>query len=265
MKHFAGKVIWITGASSGLGAELAVQLAKEKARLVLSARNKEALQAVQQQCLSYTPDCILLPADLVNDPLDTLTAGALRAYGHIDILINNAGVTQRSLAVETDPEVDRRLMEINFFAPVLLTKHLLPHFQERSSGHVVAVSSMAGLMGFPLRTAYSAAKHALHGYFETLQVEHTIPGFYITIVSPGRVNTPISMNALTGTGSLHNQMDKGQQNGIPVQECAAKILAAIERKKKHVVIARSEKLLWWLRKFIPPLYYAIARKAGLKH
>jgi short-subunit dehydrogenase len=156
-------------------------------------------------------------------------------------------------------------MEINFFAPVSLTKHLLPHFQQRQSGHVIVVSSMAGLMGFPLRTAYSAAKHALHGYFETLQVEHTIPGFHITIVSPGRVNTPISLNALTGTGSLHGQMDKGQQNGIPVAVCASRILTAIERKKKHVIIARNEKLLWWLRKFVPPLYYAIARKAGLKH
>lgn len=263
MKHFADKAIWITGASSGLGAELAVQLAKEKARLILSARNEVALAAVQQQCLAYTPHCIILPADLVNDPLAPLATEALRTYDHIDILINNAGVTQRSLAISTTPEVDRRLMEINFFAPVLLTKLLLPHFQERKSGHVVAVSSVAGLMGFPMRTAYSAAKHALHGYFETLQVEHTIPGFYITIVSPGRVNTPISLHALTGTGSLHNQMDSGQQNGIPVQVCAAKILSAIEGRKKHVIIARNEKLLWWLRKFIPPLYYMIARKAGL--
>lgn len=265
MKHFADKVIWVTGASSGLGAELALQLAKEKARLILSARSETALLAVQQQCLAYTPHCVILPADLVKDPLAPLTSEALRAYGHIDILINNAGVTQRSLAVDTMLEVDRRLMEINFFAPVSLTKHLLPHFRERQSGHVIVISSMAGLMGFPLRTAYSAAKHALHGYFETLQVEHTIPGLHITIVSPGRVNTPISLHALTGTGSLHNQMDKGQKDGIPVKVCAARILTAIERKKRHVIIARNEKLLWWLRKFIPPLYYSIARKAGLNH
>lgn len=262
MGYFSDKVVWITGASSGLGAELAKQLSREGARLILTGRNAAALEAVQQQC--ETP-CKLLPADLEKDATPELAAAALAAFSRIDILINNAGITQRALAEDTLPEVERRLMEINFFAPVTLTRQLLPHFRQQKSGQVVVISSMAGLMGFPLRTTYAASKHALKGYFETLQVEHTIPGFDITIVSPGRVNTPISLSAVTATGAAHNQMDEGQANGIPVADCAARILKAMRKKEKHVMIARSEKVLWWLRKNISPLYYTIARKAGMKH
>ncbi|AWO01349.1 short chain dehydrogenase [Chitinophaga alhagiae] len=259
MGFFTNKVVWITGASSGLGEELALQLSRENARLILTARNAEALARVKEQTGAT---CFLLPADLEKDNLDQLSAAALQAFGHIDILINNAGVTQRALAEDTRLEVDRRLMEINFFAPVALTKSLLPHFRERKTGQVVVMSSMAGLMGFPLRTSYAAAKHALQGYFETLQVEHTIPGFSILIASPGRVNTPISLHALTGSGQAHNKMDKGQANGIPVATCARKIVAGMRKEKKRVIVARSERLLWVFHKFCPPLYYYIARKVG---
>lgn len=259
MGYFTNKVIWITGASSGLGQELAIQLSRENAKLILTARNKEALAKVQEQAGG---SCYLLPADLTTDNLEQLAGSALKAFGHIDILINNAGVTQRSTAEETRLEVDRRLMEINFFAPVTLTKCLLPHFRERQTGKVVAISSMAGLMGFPLRTSYAAAKHALQGYFETLQVEHTIPGFSAMIVSPGRVNTPISMHALTATGEAHNKMDKGQANGIPVETCARKIIRGMKKGKQRVIVARSERLLWLFHKICPPMYYYIARKVG---
>jgi short-subunit dehydrogenase len=242
-----------------LGEELALQLSRENARLILTARNKEALAEVQKRAGG---ECYLLPADLEQDDLDQLCGAALKAFGHIDILINNAGVTQRSMAEDTRLEVDRRLMEINFFAPITLTKNLLPHFRARQTGKVVVISSMAGLMGFPLRTSYAAAKHALQGYFETLQVEHTIPGFSALIVSPGRVNTPISLHALTATGEAHNKMDKGQANGIPVEVCGARILAGMRKGKQRVIIARSERLLWGFHKIIPSLYYYIARKVG---
>lgn len=265
MAFYTDKVIWITGASSGIGAELALQLSKQKASLILSARNHDALQEIRRACLQHTQRCVLLPADLSDsNQLESLVQQALGIFGHIDVLINNAGVTQRSFAEDTAPEVDRRLMEINFFTPVTLTKLLLPHFRARKTGHVAVLSSMAGLMGFPKRTAYAAAKHALKGYFETLQVEHTIPGFYATIVSPGRIQTPISVNALTASGQTHNKMDAGQQNGIPVEACARKILNGIARHKNHIVIARSERILWWFHKWWPSLYYRIARKTGLK-
>lgn len=265
MDFYTNKVIWITGASSGIGAELALQLSRQKASLILTARNQRALQEIQQVCLQHTPHCVLLPADLTDaGSLAPLAQQALDIFGHIDVLINNAGVTQRAFAEDTAPEVDRRLMEINFFTPVALTKLLLPHFRARKTGHVTVISSMAGLMGFPKRTAYAAAKHALKGYFETLQVEHTIPGFYATIVSPGRIQTPISLNALTASGQPHSKMDSGQQNGIPVDVCVRSILKGIAGHQRHIVIARSERILWWLHKWWPSLYYRIARNTGLK-
>jgi len=263
--HFKDKVIWITGASSGIGAMLATKLAQQQAILILTARNIDALQVVQKECLSYTPDCQILPANLVNDDLQSLVNKAISLFGHVDVLINNAGITQRSLAIETSIDVYRQLMEIDYFVPVSITKYLMPHFIARTSGHVIAISSMAGLMGFPMRSGYSAAKHALNGFFETLQVENTIPALYFTIISPGRINTPISLSALTANGIPYNKMDEGQLNGIPVAKCADKILNAIKHKKKHIIIAREERILLWLWWFLPALYYRIAQKAGLKN
>lgn len=261
--YFRNKVIWITGASSGIGAELAAQLARQGAKLVLTARRPDVLEQIKS---SHTENdnIHILPADITdNKNITALCNDAVSAYGHIDIVIHSAGTSQRSLAEDTTEKVYRQLMEVNFFAPVLISKNLLPHFKQQGTGHIVAISSMAGLMGFPMRTGYAAAKHALKGFFETLQTEHNIPGMHITIVSPGRINTPISLSALTADGAHHGVMDKGQEQGIPVQHCAGKILAGIENKKKHVIIARGERLLWWIWWLTPAIYYRIARKTGL--
>jgi dehydrogenase/reductase SDR family protein 7B len=263
--HFKDKVVWITGASSGIGAELAGKLAKQKAWLILTGRNIEALKTIQGQCLLHTGKCEVLPADLlIPTEIVGVTTNALSVYGKLDIVIFSAGVTQRSLTYETVLNVDRQLMEINFFGPVAITKQLLPQFARQRSGHIIAIGSMAGLMGFPLRSAYSAAKHALTGFFETLQAEHTVPGLNITIVSPGRINTAISLSALTANGLPHGQMDEGQLNGIPVSDCADNIIAGIIKKKKHIIIARGERVLYWIWWFVPSLYYKIARRTGLK-
>lgn len=262
--YFKDKTIWVLGASSGIGKELALQLAKQEAKLILTSRNTDSLTTVVQNCLQHTQFCNKLAADLIdNGKLTQLTTNAVDVYGHIDIVIHAAGVSQRSLAIETANDVYRQLLEVNFFAPVTISKQLLSHFSSRRSGHIVVLSSMAGLMGFPMRTGYAAAKHALKGFFETLQTENTNPDIHITIVSPGRINTPISMSALTASGKPHGKMDAGQLNGIPVQQCADKILSGIKNKKKHVIIARGERLLWWIWWFLPNLYYKIARKKGL--
>jgi dehydrogenase/reductase SDR family member 7B len=261
--HFSNKVIWITGASSGIGAELAVQLAKDNTKLILTSRNEVALQKLASICRSSGSDCAVLTADLLSAEETTgLTQRAGAIFGRIDIVIFSAGQTQRSLAGDTNMMVYRQLMELNFFAPVALTNDLLPLFKAQGAGHIVAISSMAGLMGFPMRTGYAAAKHALKGFFETLQTEHNISGLHITIVSPGRINTPISKNAITGNGGTHGRMDDGQLNGIPVAACASRILQAVRRKKRHIIIAKSERLLWWLWWFVRPLYYKIARARG---
>lgn len=261
---FNNKVIWITGASSGIGAELAMQLAPKQAKLILTARNIDLLKKISDKCSTYGQECTVLPADLYdNQKLIALTDKAIEVYGHIDIIIHCAGVSQRSLAYDTDNDVYRKLMEINFFAPVTITKALLPHYKKRKSGHIVVLSSMAGLMGFPKRTGYAAAKHALKGFFETFQTENNLPNVYTTIISPGRIQTPISISALTADGNQHNEMDEGQLNGIPVSDCAKTILRGIEKKKRHVIIARGERLLWWFWWFWPQLYFKIARRKGL--
>jgi short-subunit dehydrogenase len=262
--HFKDKVVWITGASSGIGAALARQLAKLGARLILTARNVELLNSISTECNAAGHISTALPADMLqSDLLDELTSKALAIYGGIDIVILNAGATQRSLGIETEMEVYRYLMELNFFAPVGITKSLLPHFLKLNTGHIIVLSSMAGLMGFPLRTGYSASKHALKGFFETLQIELKTTGLSVTIVSPGRIKTPISLNAVLGDGNRYGKMDPGQLHGIPVEECAGKIIKAIQQKKKHVIIARSEKILWWFWWFARKLYYHLAYKNGM--
>lgn len=259
---FKDKVVWVTGASSGIGAGLAKQLSAKGAKLILTARNKAALEEVAASCHS---ESAIITADLTEaQTLAGIALQAIAAFGRIDIIIHSAGVSQRSFAEETEMEVYRQLMEINFFAPVAITKALLPHFRERGRGQIVAISSMAGLMGFPQRTGYSAAKHALKGWFETLQTEHTIPGLHITLVYPGRIRTPISLSSLTGNGTAHGKMDDGQLNGISVGYCAAKIIRSIEQKKKRVIIAKGERVLWWLSFLAHGLYQQIARRKGLE-
>ena len=262
--HFENKVVWIIGASSGIGAALAKQFARQKALLIITARNADKLQLLANELTQLT-DCAVLPADIARrDTLHIIVEESLQKFGHLDIVIHSAGIGQRSLAADTSLTVYDQLMDINFFAPLTITQYLLPHFKQRSKGHVVAVSSMSGLMGFPGRSGYVASKHALKGYFETLQVEHDIPDFHITIVSPGRINTPLPLSALTADGQPYNKMDHAQLNGIPVEVCAEKICSAIIRKKKHIFIARKERYLYWLRILFPAAYYHIARKAGIK-
>lgn len=259
--RFEGAVVWITGASSGIGAELATQLAGEGARLILTARNEAGMR--EAAAAHPAASIAVLPADLTDAATtENLAQRAIAAFGHIDAVVHCAGISQRSLAEETGMDVYRRLMEINFFAPVAITQALLPHFRAHGGGQIVAISSMAGLMGFPLRTGYAAAKHALKGYFETLQTEHDLPGLRITLVYPGRIRTPISLHALTGSGAAHGKMDEGQLRGIPVEVCAAKIVEGMRMGKRRVIIARGEWVLWWLWFLLPSLYYKIARAKG---
>lgn len=266
MNFFKDKVIWITGASSGIGAEMALQFASPGTFLILTARNAEALATVQQQCIKLGAGCVVITADLgIEKSLPGIVGQALKAFGRIDILVNNAGVSQRAFAEETDLAIDRQIMELNYFAPVALTKLLLHQFKTQGSGHIVAISSMAGLMGFPKRSAYAASKHAIKGFFETLQTEDLSPGIHITLVYPGRISTSISYTAITGNGTPYGKMDDGQLNGIPVARCAATIIRAIKKKKRRVIIARGERLLWWFWFFLPRLYLQIARNYVKRH
>jgi len=261
MKNLKGKVVWITGASSGIGEALAYAFAKEGAFLVLSARNTEKLEQVKATCLMTTSKCWVQPADLsVTHQLKEAVSIVLAQTGRIDLLINNAGRSQRSLARETPLEIDRSIMELNFFSVVALTKLVLPQMLKNRSGHLVVISSITGKLGFPMRTAYTASKHAVQGYFESLRAELINDNIQVTIVSPGRIKTNISRNALTENGRPYNKMDDGQANGMAPGVCAAKIVKAIKKDRKELLVGQKEITMVYIRRFIPALYHKLVTK-----
>lgn len=253
-------VALITGASSGIGAALAKQLNAKGFALILAGRNPDTLEQTKRNCLF--PDRIqTISFDALHfDHIYSFAESAISRFGYIDWLINNAGISQRATVEETQPDVLRSLMEIDFFAPALLTKALLPHLKTRPAARIAVINSMSGLFGFPQRSGYSAAKHALKGFFETLQLEEHKSTLSVTLVYPGRINTPISLAAVKGDGSKHGEMDPGQEKGIPVDRCAQRIISAIEKKRKRILIVRSERLLWFFHRFYFPLFYFIASR-----
>jgi len=261
MKDLKNKVVWITGASSGIGEELAYALAREGVRLVLTARDKDKLEKVKDVCLQYTSHCWIQLMDLSKvDQIDNAAKQVLQQTGTIDVLINNAGRSQRSLAKMTPLDIDRSMMELNFFSPVALTKAILPSMLKQGSGHIVAVSSITGKFGFPWRTAYAASKHAVQGFFESLRAELKQDHIQVTIVSPGRIRTDISLKALTENGQAYNVMDKGQLNGMGADICAKQIVKAIRKNKKDVLVGRQELWMVYIHKLWPSLYHRLVSK-----
>ncbi|TCO07449.1 SDR family oxidoreductase [Natronoflexus pectinivorans] len=261
MNNFRDKVIWITGASSGIGEELAYAFANEGASLVLTSRNREKLELVKKKCLEKTDVCLVQPMDLSNpDGMDAIVQSVVGQTGKVDVLINNAGRSQRSLAKDTPVSIDREIMELNFFGVIHLTKLLLPFMVKRENGHLVVISSVVGKFGFPLRTAYAASKHALQGFFEALRFELQPFNIDVTIVSPGRIHTNISINAVTHTGESYKKMDDGQAQGMPADLCAKKIIKAIRNRKKDVLIGKMEVVMVYIRRFFPWLFYRLASK-----
>lgn len=263
MNKLQNKVIWITGASSGIGKELAMQLAIKKNKLILSARNQEALQFLKSDCEIAGGQVFILPLDLAESSnFDAIAKEAVAFFGSIDVLINNGGISQRSLASETPISIDRTIMEVNFFGTIALTKAVLPFFLVQKHGQIAVISSLSGKFGWPERSAYAASKHALQGFFETLGIELNNANIGVTIVSPGRVNTPISMHALTKDGTAHGQYDAGQQNGVPVKQCAAKIINALELNKREIIIAKEERIVYWIHAISRNLFYMLASKVN---
>ncbi len=267
MAHLKDKVIWITGASSGIGEALAIALARQKARLILSARRSDELERVKQRCQEQAPqnDIRILVLDLTqSDSLENATRQAIASFGHVDILINNGGISQRSFVHETSIDVFRRLMEVNFFGGITLTKYLIPHFMERKHGHFVVISSVTGKYGTPFRSGYAASKHALHGFYDAVRAEYWKYNVIVTMICPGVIHTPISVAALKGDGSPNNKMDDLQAKGMPVDECAEKIVAAIEGEKEEVYIGGKEVILLYIKRFLPRVFTRIIRKVVVR-
>ncbi len=267
MASLSGKVIWITGASSGIGEALTYALAKKGAHIIISARRKEELERVKGNCpASAQANVRVLPLDLTQgDTLALNTELAIQLFGRIDILINNGGISQRSLAKETKIEVDREIMEVDYFGTVALTKYLLPHFLKRKSGHYVVTSSVMGIIGTPYRSGYAAAKHALHGFFDSLRAEVWKENIFVTLICPGWIRTNITLNAVVGDGSKLNQMDKTTDHGLSPAECARRIVEAIIKKKEEVYIGgRKEVFAVYAKRFFPKLFSRVVRKAVVR-
>lgn len=253
------KNIWITGASSGIGKALALACAKQGGYPILTARNAETLGEIQRDCLKFTSHCWIFPSDLSDlENIEPLFNSVIDSCGHIDILVNNAGRSQRSLCIETPFEHDETIMRLNFFSVVKLSKLVLKHMHAKKNGHIIAIGSITGKFGFPMRSAYAASKHALQGFFESLQCELAHESIRIGIIHPGRIQTNISLHALTHSGESHGKMDDGQNHGMKAEICAEKIINAIIRNKKETLIGNKELLMVHIRRFLPWLYYRLA-------
>lgn len=258
-EFFKHKVVWLTGASSGIGEALAKSLAMYGAHVILSARNSASLKRVLQSL--ETGNHMVLPLDLEqSEDFPIKARQVFEKFGRIDILINNGGLSQRSTAGDTPMEVDRRIMEINYFGNIALTKSVLPYMRKQNGGQILVISSIAGKFGFFLRSAYSASKHALHGFYESLLLEEEKNDIFVTIACPGKINTNISLNALNSEGRAHGVMDHNQETGMPVDQCAQQLLYALSRKKKEVLIGNKEILAVKIKRFFPSLFWRIMRK-----
>jgi len=258
--------VWITGASSGIGEALVYQLSKEKANLIISARRKRELGRVKNSCPSELQKNIhILPFDLSQtDSLKLMSEAAINYYGRIDILINNGGVSQRSLAKDTKMEVDRQIMEVNYFSAIALTKNLLPGMIENKSGHIVTISSILGKFSVSLGSGYCASKHALQGFFDALRIEHWKDNIKITLICPGFIATNVSVNALTADGSKFNKMAKRQENGMSAEVCARKIVKAIKKEKEEIYMGGSEVFGVYLKRYFPNIFSYYMKRAKFR-
>jgi len=256
----ANHIVWITGASSGIGEALAVAAARRGARLVLSARRTSELERVRGRCATPA-DVAVLPLDLERFDAGAAAAQAAGFFGPVDVLVNNAGISQRSLVADTSMEVYRRIMELDFFAPVALTKAVLPGMLARRRGHVVAISSVAGKVATPLRSGYAAAKFALHGFYDALRAEVWKRGITVTVIVPGFIRTDVSINAVTGSGAPYGTMDSKQATGMDPGVCADRIWRAVQAGKSEALIGGVETLAAYLKRLSPTLTERVIRNA----
>lgn len=253
MRYFQGKTVWLTGASSGIGLAMAQQLAEAGAHLILTSRRQDALEQVRQS-LAHPKRHQVLALDLSQPEQAAAMAKDTLGDQMIDILINNAGVSQRSLILETDMSVYRQLMEIDYFGVIALTKLVLPRMVERRAGQIVTVSSVAGKVGTKLRSGYNGAKFGVIGFMDSLRAEMAQYGLTVTSILPGFINTQVAHNSLTGDGSALGHEDPDNAGGISAEACARKSLEAIAAKKAEVVVGSGlSKLAPFLQRFFPGL------------
>lgn len=266
MTYFNNKVVWITGASSGIGEALAVAFARQGAKLILSARREDELNRVKES-LGLADDCVLvLPMDVTDfGAMPAKTQAVVGTFGRIDIVVHNAGVSQRARVEDTELNVYQQLMDVNFFSIVALTKAILPVMKQQKNGHFVMIASVAGKVGTIKRSGYNAAKHALIGFSDSLRAEVYDDNMRVTVVCPGYIKTNISLNALQGDGTPQNKIDQDFAKGLAPELLARKVLSAIENEKNEIVVAGfTETAAVWLRRIWPNLLFEMVRRTPPK-
>ncbi len=262
MLNFKDKTVLITGGGTGIGEAMAYQYAMKGANVILTGRRLEVLEKVAKKCTELGVKALCHTVDMEKpETIDELAAWVKKEGHLIDFLFLNAGISQRALTLETDISVDRRLMEVNYFGGIYLVKAFREMFMERGV-HIAVVSSVSGVFGFPVRSAYCASKHAIHGFYETIALEY--PQIKTTIIIPGRIHTEVSKNALDGKGKATGVMDTGQANGMDVNKCARVAIRAIARGKHQKVIGGFDTIMVPFYKFIPPLFRLIARNVSAR-
>ena len=257
--RFAEKVVWITGASSGIGEALAYEFAREGARLILSSRRENELERVRLNCVHPERHMTQVLDMAQTETFVGIVAERVAQFRRIDVLVNNAGVSQRALAADTTLDVERALMEVDYFGPVALTKAVLPSMRARRAGWIVVVSSVMGYVGTPGRSTYAAAKHALHGYFDSLRAEVWREGIGVTLACPGYVKTAVSDNALGPRGEKHGRTNGKTMNGITPEKCAGAIVRGVTRGREEIYIGR-EAYAIYLKRFCPSLFSRLVRR-----
>lgn len=254
------QVVWITGASSGIGEALVYTFARQGYRLIISSRNANILEEVKARCVSGS-EVKIIPLDISDiSSIQNAAQTVFSQYSTIDILINNAGVSQRSLAEETDFQVDQMIIQTNLLGTIALTKAVLNKMILQKSGHIVTVSSLMGKFGTPLRSSYAAAKHGLHGFFDSLRAEVASRNIFVTLICPGFVRTNVSLNALTANGEKQNTMDDATQEGLTPEYASEQILKAILSKKEEVYIGGKEVLGIYVKRWFPSVFSKIITK-----
>lgn len=262
--YFENKVVWLTGASSGIGEQLAYQLSALGAKLILSSRNEDKLIAVKNKC-ACADKTHVLPLDMgQSEKLSGKASVAQHVFGPIDIVIHNAGLAAKDLAINTPLAIDKTIMDINYFGPVALTKALLPAMLTRKEGQIAVVGSLSSRYGVPTLSAYAASKHALMGFFESLRAETHKDNITISLLIPGTIRTGITTKALKGDRNTYNKMDRSMEQGMAPEICAKEMLKAIAAQREEAIIGGPETITVWLKRFFPKLLNRIIRNHPMR-
>lgn len=262
---FKDLTIWITGASSGLGEALSIAFAKKGATIILSGRDKDKLKQVKDQCKN-SKNHHIVPFD-VSDAKAAKAAyeSAINKAGKIDWLINNAGISQRSLIMETSEEVERQIMEVDYFAQTRLTRLVLPDMLAQGGGKIIMISSIAGLVGTQYRGAYSAAKAAIHLWANSLRAELYDQGIEVATIFPGFIQTNVSINALTGDGSAQGTMDEATSKGLTATAFAKQVVKALSKDKEYIIVGGKQEIMATrVNRLSPPKLYKLIRSSQVK-